>query len=183
MALLSGTRTRWLALLLGLILPGRALAQSAERPEYQVKSAYLVNFLLYATWPPETLAPEDELRLCILGDNPLGDFLDEVTRGRNVQGHAIRVIQVDRVVEADRCHAAFIAARNRIPAAVWLDRLKGRAVLSIGEGEEFRRAEGMITLTVEEHTVRFEVNLRALREAGLDLSSRVLRLARNREGS
>ncbi|MGE5925733.1 MAG: YfiR family protein [Gemmatimonadota bacterium] len=182
MALLTGAPTRWLVILLGVMLPGRALAQAVERPEYEVKSAYLVNFLLYATWPPDALAPDDALRLCILGENPLGDFLDEATTGRSIQGHAIRVIQVDRVVEADRCHAAFIAARNRIPAAVWLERLRGRAVLSIGEGEEFRRAGGMITLTVEDQTVRFEVNLRALRDVGLDLSSRVLRLARNREG-
>jgi hypothetical protein len=181
-ALLSGARARWLVLLLGVIVPGRALAQVAERPEYQVKSAYLVNFLLYATWPPDALEPDDPLRLCILGDDPLGDFLGEVIAGRSVQGHAIRIIQVDRVVEADGCHAAFIAARNRIPAAVWLERLEGRAVLTVGEGDEFRRAGGMITLTVEEQTVRFDVNLRALRDVGLDLSSRVLRLARNQGG-
>lgn len=165
-----------------MVLPGRALAQSSERPEYEVKSAYLVNFLLYATWPADVLAPADEVRLCILGDNPLGDFIEELARGRSVQGHAIQVIQVDRVVEADRCHAAFIASRNRIPPGVWLERLRGRPVLSIGEGDEFRRAGGMITLTLEEQTVRFDVNLRALRDAGLDLSSRVLRLAKNREG-
>jgi hypothetical protein len=160
-----------------------AFAQAPDRPEYDVKSAYLVNFLLYATWPGDALAADDPLRLCVLGDNPLGDFLDRAIAGRQVQGHAIRIIQVDRIVEADRCHAAFIAERNRIPAAVWLERLKGRPVLSIGEGDGFREAGGMITLFVEARTVRFEVNRRALLDAGLDLSSRVLRLARNREGS
>jgi hypothetical protein len=166
-----------------MVVPGSALAQAVDRPEYEVKSAYVVNFLVYATWPANALAPDDPLRLCVLGDNPLGDFLEEATRGRTVQGHGIRIIQVDRVVEADRCHAAFVAERNRIAPGVWLERLKGRPVLSIGEGEQFRRAGGMITLTVEARTVRFDVNRPALLDVGLDLSSRVLRLARSLEGS
>lgn len=182
MALLSRPRARGLLLLLGTVLPGSALAQVAERPEYEVKSAYVVNFLQYTSWPASALDAGDPLRLCVLGDDPLGEFLEDAARGRSVQGHPIRIIQVDRVVEADRCHAAFVAERNRIPAAVWLERLKGRPVLSIGEGERFRDAGGMITLTVEARTVRFEVNRPALLDVGLDLSSRVLRLARTREG-
>ena len=168
-------------MLLGAFLPGRALAQ-AERPEYDVKSAYIVNLLAYAAWPQGALAPEGPLRLCILGENPLGDFLERAASGRMIQGHPVRLIPVDRVVEADRCHAAFIAERNRIDAEVWLERLQGKPVLTIGEGERFLGAGGMIALVVETRTVRFEVNRAALLAVGLDLSSRVLRLARNGGG-
>ena len=181
MALLSLCRRALPVILLGAFLPGRALAQ-AERPEYEVKSAYILNFLAYATWPRDALAPDAPLRLCILGENPLGDLLERATTGRTVQGHSVRIVPVDRVVEADRCHAAFIAERNRIGAEVWLERLQGKPVLTIGEGERFIGAGGMIALVVDTRTVRFEVNRAALLQAGLDLSSRVLRLARNGGG-
>jgi len=84
---------------------------------------------------------------------------------------------VDRVVEADRCHAGFIAERNRIPAEVWLERLEGKPVLTVGEGEAFLDAGGMISLVLDDQAVRFQASPRALRAARLDLSSRVLRLA------
>jgi hypothetical protein len=170
---------RHLLLAAGLILPGRVLAQApVNRPEYEVKSVYLLNFLLYTTWPASVLGDGDPLVVCVFGDDPFGDFLSRAIEGRRAQGHPIRLAQVDRVVEADRCHAGFIAERNRIPAPVWLERLEGRPVLTVGEGDEFMRAGGMISLVRDEQIVRFDANPRTLRAAGLDLSSRVLRLAR-----
>jgi hypothetical protein len=164
------------------MLPGRSFAQAAsDRPEYEVKSAYLLNFLLYTTWPAAVLGEGDPLVVCVLGDDPFGEFLSRALEGRRAQGHPIRMAQVDRVVEADRCHAAFIAERNRIPAAVWLERLEGRPVLTVGEGERFLRAGGMISLVLDDQAVRFQASPGALRAAGLDLSSRVLRLAQRIE--
>ena len=177
---MSLVRPTHLLLTAGLLFPGRLLAQApANRPEYEVKSAYLLNFLLYTTWPASILGEGDPLVVCVFGDDPFGEFLAQAVAGRRAQGHPIRLAQVDRVVEADRCHAGFIAERNRIPAPVWLERLEGRPVLTVGEGEEFMRAGGMISLVRDEQIVRFDANPRTLRAAGLDLSSRVLRLARN----
>lgn len=171
-------RPAHLLILAGLVLPGRSFAQAvSSRPEYEVKSAYLLNFLLYTTWPDAVLGDGDPLVVCILGDDPFGEFLARALEGRRAQGHPIRMLQVDRVVEADRCHAGFIAERNRIPAEVWLERLEGKSVLTIGEGEAFLDAGGMISLVLDDQAVRFQASPRALRAARLDLSSRVLRLA------
>ncbi len=171
-------RPSHLLILAGLVLPGRSFAQAvSNRPEYEVKSAYLLNFLLYTTWPATVLGEGDPLVVCVLGDDPFGDFLSRALEGRRAQGHPVRMAQVDRVVEADRCHAAFIAERNRIPAAVWLERLEGKPVLTIGEGEGFLDAGGMISLVLDDQAIRFQASPRALRAARLDLSSRVLRLA------
>ena len=41
-----------------------------------------------------------------------------------------------------------LAERNRIDAEVWLERLQGKPVLTIGEGERFLGAGGMIALVV-----------------------------------
>lgn len=180
MAVLKPRAAALLLFLSGSMLPGPACAQRvAERPEYAVKSAYLLNFLAYTTWPDSILPPGDPLRLCVMGTDPFGDVLSDAARGRTINGHPLRVVPIDRVVEADRCHAGFIAARNRIPVRAWLDRLSGRPVLTIGEGEEFLGAGGMIALVFEGLTVRFAVDAPAVAAAGLALSSRVLRLARN----
>ena len=161
-----------------VLAAGRAGAQQrADHAEYEVKSAYLVNFLQYASWPAAALGPGDELRICILGDDPMGDLLPRAVGSRRINGHAVRLVSVVRPVEADRCHAAFIAARNSTSPEAWLARVRERPVLTIGEGEEFAQAGGIIALVFEGRTVRFEVNARAIQRAGLQLSSRVLRLA------
>ena len=172
---------RGLAILIGglLLSTGRAAAQErADIPEYEVKSAYLFNFLQYTSWPPDALDAAGDLTLCILGDDPMGDLLPRAIGRRRIDGHTIRIVSVSRPVEAGRCHAAFIAGRNATSSATWLGSLRGKPVLTVGEGPEFAAEGGMIALVLETGTVRFEVNARALRQANLQLSSRVMRLAR-----
>jgi hypothetical protein len=175
-AFLNVLRPAGIALLLGCLVPGQANAQASE---YQVKAVYLLNFLQYTTWPASALPEDGPIRLCVLGTDPMGDLLVDAVAGRRAQGRRIELLPVERVVELERCHAGFIAQQNRVAAGVWLERLRGLPVLTIGEGEGFTRAGGMIALVLDASTVRFDVNADALRTAGLDLSSRVLRLARN----
>ena len=175
MALLRRRHSALLVLLLACLIPGRGEAQASE---YEVKAAYLLNFLQYTTWPDAALGDDDPIVLCVLGTDPMGDLLARAVAGRRVAGHQVELLAVERVLEVDRCHAGFIAQQNRIAPRVWLERLEGRPVLTIGEGEGFTQDGGMIGLVLEARTVRFEVNLDAVRRSGLELSSRVLRLAR-----
>jgi hypothetical protein len=56
--------------------------------------------------------------------------------------------------------------------------LKGLPVLTIGETPGFARRGCIINLIVEDNKVRFEVNLDAAKQADLNVSSRLLALAR-----
>jgi hypothetical protein len=56
--------------------------------------------------------------------------------------------------------------------------LRGQPVLTVGEHARFLDHEGMIRLFVEQTKIRFSINQRAASTAGLQISSRLLRLAR-----
>ena len=56
---------------------------------------------------------------------------------------------------------------------------KGKPLLTVVEGGELRRRGAAITLTLESERVAFEVDMAAVREADLTLSSKILRLARD----
>jgi len=56
--------------------------------------------------------------------------------------------------------------------------LKGVPVLTIGETPGFARNGGIINLILEDNKVRFEVNVQAAKDAELNISSRLLALAR-----
>ena len=58
-------------------------------------------------------------------------------------------------------------------------RVLGRAnILTVSDIEEFAERGGMIGFRIEEKRVRFSVNTEAADRAGLQISSRLLKLAR-----
>ena len=56
-------------------------------------------------------------------------------------------------------------------------------MLTVGETDGFARQGGTIGFTMEGDRVRFEINTRAAQRAGLEISSRLLRLASRVIGS
>jgi hypothetical protein len=56
--------------------------------------------------------------------------------------------------------------------------LRGKAVLTVGETEDFAEDGGMIAFLVEENKIRFEINLEAADKAKLKISSKLLALAK-----
>jgi len=53
-------------------------------------------------------------------------------------------------------------------------------VLTIGESEQFLDAGGMISFVFEDAQLRFEVNPESAQKARLEISSKLLRLAKKR---
>ncbi len=179
MALLSGSRPDRLATTISLLLLAvRGAAAQAPRSEYEVKAAYLLNFARYAEWP--AAGPADsaaDLVICVLGHDPFGAVLDRTVAGRRVLGHPVRVLRPGSRAEALLCRLAFISGDPHAEIDPWLAELRGRPVLTVGDGPDFTEAGGTIAFVPVEETIRFEVNRAALERSGVRLSSRVLALA------
>ena len=56
--------------------------------------------------------------------------------------------------------------------------VKGHSVLFVGDAKNFLESGGMINFIKENEKVRFEINNKAAKEAGLDIRSKLLRLAK-----
>ena len=152
--------------------------------EYQVKAAYLFNFLKFVEWPeeafPDPLAP---IVIGIAGDDPFGSALPQVVVGKTVQGRDL-VIRKYRVGEDLRStHILFISAseKKRVPQIV--ASLRGSSVLTVADFNEFLGDGGMIQLYSENNRIRFAINVDATGRAKLKISSKLLSLARVVGGS
>ena len=158
----------WLACL-GLAATG----SSAELPEYQVKAAFLYNFAQFVEWPPTV---GRDILLCTYGDDPFGEDLDAIG-GEPVGTRMMRVQR--RVPEhgVDRCQILFVSrqAIDELPAL--RTRVAGKPVLIVADSPGATRAGAALNMTVMGGRVTFEANRKVAREAGIDLSSRLLRLA------
>ena len=154
------------------------LALVAQQPslEYDVKAAFVLNFARYVEWPTPRRTPP--LQVCVLQSNPFGQRLEAVVAGEQWQGGTIDVRLVADMRSAAKCHLLYVplAAGDRFSAG--LSAVSGLPILTVGEHDGFLEQGGMIRLFLEENRVRFSINQRAADAAGLQVSSRLLRLAR-----
>jgi hypothetical protein len=167
-----------IVLLAGLPFAPAGHAQDSPS-EYQVKAAYLFNFLKFVDWPDDaftdSLAP---FVIGIAGDDPFGDSLPQVIVGKTVQGRDL-VIRKYRAGESVKgCHILFIdiSEKKRLPQL--LASLKGSSVLVVSDMPGFLTDGGMIQFVSESNRVRFAINVDATGRANLKVSSKLLSLAR-----
>jgi len=165
--------------LLALLVCGQPAA--AQRGlEYEVKAAFIYNFIQFVEWPQTAFAdPAAPFRVCVYGDNPFGSALERTIRGEQVNGHPIAIERVAVGGMVTQCQLLFVPQSQSARTAGVLRAAGEAPVLSVGESPNFLRAGGMINLFVEGGRVRFDVNLSAASARGLVASSKLLRVARN----
>jgi YfiR/HmsC-like len=164
---------RWLgaAALLGLATCAPALAD--EVPEYRIKAAFVYNFMVFTEWPAE-VGPT--LTLCVHGADPFGKEIDGL-HGKTAAGRTIAVQRRPGAEPLRGCQAVFFAASSLDAAPRLLDGLRGQPVLTMADTPGALRRGVALNMRVAQDKVAFEVNLTAARHAGLNLSSKLLRLA------
>lgn len=151
-------------------------AQPVATHEYQLKAAFLFNFLQFVDWPASAFAgPEDALSICVLGPDPFGTDLDAVIADEHVAGRRISVQRVAGVDAVAGCHLLFVNLRSQQQLRSALERLKGQPILTVSDATPFANMGGMIEFVTQNDRIRLRVNLRAAAEAQLRLSSKLLR--------
>jgi hypothetical protein len=174
MAILSG---RVQLLLLYLLLSPPAAAQVNE---YQLKAAFLYNFVKFVDWPARTFQdPAQAVGICVLGQSPFGDTLQQTVAGKLVAGRALEIHGLPSPAPASlhTCHILFVPGSESKRFREIAAPLKATPVLTVGEAGDFLDHGGMIAFKVERGTVRFEINLAAADCAQIKISSKLLSLA------
>jgi hypothetical protein len=155
------------------------VVQSGTTLEYQVKAAFIFNFISFTQWPASALGPPSSpLRICVAGDDPFRGALESTVSGERILDHPIAVEHL-RGSAAGRCHVLFVAAADAARVPELLRDVGSSPILTIGESDQFLRSGGVVNLVVDEGHVRFDVSQKAAVAHGLTLSSRLLRVARS----
>jgi hypothetical protein len=153
-------------------------AQTAVSREYQVKAVFIFNFTQFVDWPSTSFSAENApLVIGVLGENPFGPYLDEIVSGEKVKGHPVLIQHFDDAEEIKTCNILFVGLSDPKKSEQVISALKERSILTISEQPGFLIQGGMIKLFMKKNNVRFEINPEATKEAGLVLSSKLLRLA------
>ena len=146
--------------------------------EFDVKAAYLFNFGKFVRFTPsDAVIKRQSFDICIVGEDPLGHTLDELTANEQLDGKPVRVVRLKTAAEARGCAIAYISASEGTRVRTDLDALRGQAVLTVSDAANFLQHGGMIQFVIAANHVRFAVNLDAVRSAQLSLSSELLKVA------
>ena len=159
------------------VLLGATAAHSAtdhSNLEYKVKAAYLYNFTKFVSWPESN--PGDPLNICILGEDPFGYAVD-LLENKTARGRPVVVIYMQDIDNHD-CQVIFISRSEADRLASILQLLANQPVLTVSDIDGFAMKGGCIRLQVVNGKVRFNVNILAARQARLEMSAKLLELAR-----
>jgi hypothetical protein len=169
-------KLRVIACLLSL-LSQLCFAQTAavdSLSEYRLKAAFLYNFITFTEWPTGT---GNTLNLCVYGPDPFGEDLDRL-QGKNVAGRSLAVQRTNSVNGLGNCQIVFITRPMIDNLSRVLDDLNGKPVLTVADSPGAARQGVAINMGTEQNKVNFTANLSAARANGLNLSSKLLRLAK-----
>ncbi len=182
------------ALFVILTIP-KARADSTTSREYQLKAAFLYNFIMFIDWPEEKTSDcNGPIIIGVIGNDPFGDAFEPV-KNKKVKGNNVVIerfkgleelkessekgFQQHPQIEAIRkCHVLFVCSSEKKWIREIINLLEGDGILTVGDIEGFLEAGGTINFVMEDKKVRFEINVTAVKRAKLKIRSQLLRLAK-----
>lgn len=172
---------RLLGMVVQLILLGTSMGHAATVSQADVKAAFLYNFAKFVEWPAEAFSSETApIQLGVFGDEEFGDKLKTLLSDKQAHGRSFEVKTFSNPQEAKNFQIVFVAGSETRRTPQIMEATRKSPVLTIGESEQFLDAGGMINFVIEDAQLRFEVNPESAQKVKLEISSKLLRLAKKR---
>lgn len=175
--------------LFATVLAAEALTDPEDNREYQIKAAFLYNFIKFVDWPEEASDANKPIIIGIIGNNPFGNAFEPV-KDKPVKDRKVIIQLFEGLsktgnfkkhpqIEAIRaCNLLFICRSEKKKLKETLDLLKDHSVLTVADMQGFLEAGGIINFVIEKNKTGFEINIAAAKKAKLEIRSNLLRLAK-----
>jgi len=174
--------TALLLLCSGIFVYAAADKSGKSYKEYQIKAAFIYNFMKFIDWPKEQ-AGKKVFTLGIVGKSPFGDAFDSIIKKKIKDKELVLkqfggFEQLEKKGSIKECHLIFICASEKENIKQIIETVKDSSILTISDTAGFLESGGIINFLFENNKVRFEVNVTAAEKAKLEIRSKLLRLAK-----
>jgi hypothetical protein len=182
----SQTKARWVdsftirlwALLALLFATGSPLIGAEQGvKEYRAKAAFIFTFTKFVRWPAKAFDGQRHFTIAVPEGSKLEYALVKLS-GKLSNGRPLRVRTYRVIKRTPSCHV-LVANPDLIRSLseTELADLGKRHVLTVGDGDEFYAAGGMISILVTDDHLAYKINQPAAKDAQLELHANLLRLA------
>ena len=186
---MNSIRLAWRLLCLVCLLGSQQLAANESSVEYKIKAGYLYNFTKFVAWS-EDKTPT--FNICILGDDPFGELLTPLEL-RSVEKRAIKLFRFQTLDNLHRathsalqCHILFVSTTIQHQLGMLNIKLSlpnQANTLLIGDNDTFAGEGGMIGFINRDDKIKLQINLTAIKQAGLNVSAKLLEVAEPFKGT
>ena len=155
-------------------------ANAQKYSEYEVKAAYLYNFIKFIQWPATAFETKDsEFVIGIYGYDPFKNTLKEVLANNTVQNRKLVIKYFKTPDEIKNCHLLFISDVDEEELSIIIKKINKTPVLTVGNNiKNFCLLGGIINFTKQDAKHRFVINNNQAVNANLKISSKLLFLAK-----
>ena len=157
-----------------LLTPGTTGAQDLTSSE--LKAAFIYNFIKFTEWPVAPPAA-DPFVICVIGDAAVGEAVEALTKGRDVDGRPI-VARVTSARPTPACRVLYVSGATLDDVSRAIAGLQDSPVLTISDVAGFTQAGGIAQFLFERGQLRFSIKAEAVQRSGLKMSSKLLILGR-----
>ena len=154
-------------------------AQPAVPIEANVKAVFLFNFTKYVTWPAAAIGERSPSRSPHLRHRRTTNFialLKAAVQGETVDGKPLVPVALEGLDDAKTCQILYVGDVADADAKAWLSVVRTGQVLTVADGA--LNDETVITFVRDDNRIRFDINRAAADRRNLNVSSKLLRLAR-----
>lgn len=150
--------------------------------ESAVKAAFLFKFGSFVEWPPAAFrSASDPLVIGVFGDDGVASELEQITRGRSIEGHPVKVVRVREADEVKPLHILYAGGPRASRARELLSAVRG-PVLTVADGAVGGDPGPVLQFIERQGRVRFNASLEAAAARQLKLSAKLLAVAQQVEG-
>ncbi|MGZ5026906.1 MAG: YfiR family protein [Methylobacter sp.] len=169
---MSMTRRGLIFLSLALLsVCNTGIAEEALERESQITAAYLYHFTKFTEWP----AVSPVFHYCVYDDAGFTNLLQQTYHGKTIGDAGIDVKNINSQSKLDDCQLIYFPDPG---PADFLKKVSKYPILSVGSQKDFTELGGVIYLFEEDQKIRFYVNNAAAINAGLKISSQLLKLSK-----
>jgi hypothetical protein len=148
----------------------------AQDVNYKAYSVYVYNFIKYIEWPESAKA--DEFVIAIIGESPVKTELKTLAATKKANGKTIVIKQYNSIEEVGQCQILYISSGRSSVLKNAIERTKGMSALLIAEREGLaKKGAGINFVTLEDETLKFELNRKVIENNNLKVSNQLISLA------
>lgn len=153
---------------------------NGQQSEYVMKAVALEKIAIFVNWPEPSLTEKvsQEFVIAVFGKNPFGNILEETFRNKTIKDRKVTITYIQNLQRLTYCDILFIPEMRLSELQAVLNDLKGKPYLTISDTEGFAEAGCFVNFYTFENKLRFEINHKAMTDAGFAVDYRLLRVSK-----
>lgn len=158
-------------LLIGLSLTARSMAEESDDlvREYSLKAAYVFHFAELVEWPA---AHQTAINICLPDTHHLARYLKTLEGQRAHDA----IVHIQTSSFNDDCQMLLVDEFAQLSEKL-RNQARDHHILLLSDQEQFAEQGGMLQFSRRNDKLNLVVNLQAVKQAGLRISSKLLRMA------